>query len=84
MSCSSDLSDRRVMVLGDDSRSTLAVIRSLGRAGITVDLRTSDAQTLCRYSKYVRRIISLPNVFLPTQEWVQALKNTCKNIDMTS
>ena len=62
------------MVLGDDSRSTLAVIRSLGRAGITVDLGTSDAQTLCRYSKYVRRIISLPNVFLPTREWVQALK----------
>jgi len=38
--------ENRVLVLGDDPRSTLAVIRSLGRAGVKVDLGTNDENNI--------------------------------------
>ena len=39
-----DQSDRRVLVLVDDVRSFLSVVRSLGRMGLTADVITSTVQ----------------------------------------
>ena len=50
-----------VLVLGHDSRSTLSVIRSLGRAGFRVDLGTFSQLTPCRFSKYVNETYLLPD-----------------------
>jgi len=69
--------ENRVLVLGDDPRSTLAVIRSLGRAGVRVDLGTNDENNILRHSRYVKRVFLLPNVYLHAQEWLQVLRRLC-------
>ena len=43
-----------VLVLGADSRSGLTVVRSLGRAGIAVDMAWPEAGSLALRSRYVR------------------------------
>jgi protein-tyrosine-phosphatase/predicted ATP-grasp superfamily ATP-dependent carboligase len=51
----------RALVLGHEMRSTLAVVRSLGRSGINVTLGTDRSQrALCKYSKYVRETVYFP------------------------
>ncbi|MDB5224837.1 MAG: wzb, partial [Candidatus Adlerbacteria bacterium] len=64
---------KRVLVVGESSRSTLAVIRSLGRAGIEVDLATSDPHAPVVASRYVRNTIVLPRVSAGIPQWVAAL-----------
>jgi len=49
-----------VLVLGCDSRSGLTVVRSLGRAGLAVDIGWPDKGSLAGNSRYVRTVIDLP------------------------
>lgn len=46
-----------VLVLGDNPSSSLAVVRSLGRSGLTVVLGTQDAQSIARLSRFVSEVI---------------------------
>ena len=63
------------LVLGHDSRSALAVIRSLGESGIKVDLGTFSKSTLCKYSRYAKRIHLLPNPFENAAKMVSCLSH---------
>lgn len=51
----------RVLVLGDGSRATLSIIRSLARKGIAVDLATGNPTTPAAASRYVSRLFTLPS-----------------------
>ncbi|GAB4334069.1 MAG: hypothetical protein Kow0037_12540 [Calditrichia bacterium] len=62
-----------VLVLGVDDRAALAVIRSLGRRGIPVHQGTDTPSSICRYSKYVEKVISLPSVSTEPEKWVEAV-----------
>ncbi|MFW9843769.1 MAG: ATP-grasp domain-containing protein [Candidatus Thorarchaeota archaeon] len=64
----------RALVLGNDSRSTLAVVRSLGRSGITVDIGSSERKTPSRYSRYVNVTYLLPDPMNSIERWTKALK----------
>lgn len=64
----------RALVLGNDSRSTLAIVRSLGRSGITVDLGSSAWNTPARYSRYTNRTYLLPGPMSSIEGWIEALK----------
>lgn len=63
---------KRVLVLGHDERSTLTVVRSLGRAGIEVHLAWCTPQDIPATSRYVYRHhdIALPAV---SAEWKSQL-----------
>ncbi len=49
-----------VLVLGCDSRSGLTVVRSLGRAGLAVDIGWPEAASLAGNSRYVRAFRDIP------------------------
>jgi len=51
---------RKVLVLGEDARALLGVIRSLGRAGIEVHLSCPRLDSLARHSRFVSQLHELP------------------------
>ena len=51
----------RVLVVGDDSRSALSVVRSLGRQGIEVAVAVQHGGSVVTRSRYVRRVFPLPS-----------------------
>lgn len=65
----------RVLVLGDDNRSCLAVVRSLGRQGLEIWLGTEIADSIVSHSRYVARTISLPSTRLHVEEWLTELQS---------
>ncbi len=69
-----DLSKYRVLVLGSESTNTLTVLRSLGRAGIQVDLGYENPNTICRYSRYANNLFPFPDPRVDAQAWLNALR----------
>jgi len=64
---------KSVLVLRCDDRSGLAVIRSLGRAGIEVDVGWPVKQCALR-SRYVRNVLDLPEPKNQAGDWLETLK----------
>lgn len=62
----------RVLVIGDDMRSTLAVVRSLGRAGKAVHLAPFNWHSPATRSRYVAHVHKLPRNTYPA-EWAKAV-----------
>ena len=63
---------KSVLVVGCDDRSGLTVIRSLGRAGIAVDIAW-PSHRLATKSRYVRKILDLPAPNNGSGAWLDAL-----------
>ena len=68
------MAPRSVLVLDCDERSGLTVTRSLGRAGITVDIGWPTQRSAIK-SRYVRNIVDLPNPNDASEAWLDALKS---------
>ena len=64
---------RRALVLGDDTRSFLAVVRSLGRAGWEVHAAPWDFASPALASRYLTGVHRLPPYSLGAEPWVKAL-----------
>jgi protein-tyrosine-phosphatase/predicted ATP-grasp superfamily ATP-dependent carboligase len=64
---------RRALVLGDDTRSFLAVVRSLGRAGWEVHAAPWDFSSPALTSRYLSGVHRLPAYSLGAEKWVAAL-----------
>ncbi len=60
----------RVLVLGSDTRSFLAVIRSLGRAGLVIHVAWCPLQSVSLSSKYVSMIHDLPYYRTDDDGWI--------------
>ena len=63
---------RRALILGCDERAGLAVIRSLGRAGIEVDVAWPESPSATA-SRYVRTVFDLPDPKEPASRWLERL-----------
>jgi protein-tyrosine-phosphatase/predicted ATP-grasp superfamily ATP-dependent carboligase/CelD/BcsL family acetyltransferase involved in cellulose biosynthesis len=63
----------KVLVLGDDTRSFLATVRSLGRKGLEVHVVPNDMQSAALRSRYIAQIHSLPPYIGDGGEWVRAV-----------
>jgi protein-tyrosine-phosphatase/predicted ATP-grasp superfamily ATP-dependent carboligase len=61
------------LVLGSDTRSFLTVVRSLGRAGLTVHVAWCDPEGIAARSRYVSRIHDLPEYAVDAPDWKAAL-----------
>lgn len=70
--------DRKVLVLGSDERSFLAVVRSLGRAGLAVHVGWCPEDSLARASRYVRAVHDLPPYRPDDDAWKRALVALCR------
>jgi protein-tyrosine-phosphatase/predicted ATP-grasp superfamily ATP-dependent carboligase len=64
---------RRVLVLGREDRSVLAVVRSLGRYGIDVHLAWCPQHALARHSRYVSAVHNVPP-YAADGRWLAALE----------
>ena len=73
-----------VLVLGDDIRIFLAVVRALGRAGKNVHAVCFDDRSPALKSKYVSKVHMLPNYSVDSNAWLQSLLHILQqnNIDL--
>ena len=63
----------KVLVIGDDTRSFLATVRSLGRQGVTVHAAPSNFRSPALRSRYIATIHDLPPWMGAGAEWLGAL-----------
>jgi protein-tyrosine-phosphatase/predicted ATP-grasp superfamily ATP-dependent carboligase len=63
----------KVLVLGDDTRSFLATVRSLGRRGITVHAAPANFRSPALRSRYIAAIHELPPWMGDDGEWLSAV-----------
>ena len=68
---------RRVLLIGDDTRSFLATLRSLGRQGIEVHVAPYDLGAPALRSKYVSHVHRLPYYLDGGERWLAALEAAC-------
>jgi len=68
------VSDGKVLVLGDDTRSFLAVVRSLGRRGIAVHAAPANFRSAALRSRFVAKIHDLPPWIGDGSEWLAAIE----------
>jgi protein-tyrosine-phosphatase/predicted ATP-grasp superfamily ATP-dependent carboligase len=64
----------KVLVLGDDTRSFLAVVRSLGRQRCAVHAAPFDFSSPALGSRYIGAVHRLPPYSLSPAAWVEALR----------
>lgn len=65
---------KKVLILGDDNRSFLASVRSLGRLGLEVHAAPEDWSSPVLSSRYIAKKISLPPHDLSPEAWLDALE----------
>lgn len=68
-----------VLVLDADMTPALAVMRSLARYGLTVDVASHVDKHLCQHSRYVGECLRHPNPLLDSEafrDWVESLLKT--------
>ena len=65
---------RKVLVIGDDTRSFLATVRSLGRRGVEVHAAPFDLRSPALRSRYIRAIHRLPYYLDGGDAWVVAMR----------
>lgn len=68
----------KVLVLGDDDRSFLATVRSLGRRGLAVHVGGCPPDAVARRSRYVRAAHAIPAYTAGAAAWVDALRRLCE------
>ena len=64
----------KALVIGDDTRSFLATVRSLGRKGIEVHAAPFNLRAPALSSKYIRRVHLLPYYLDGGADWLAALQ----------
>ena len=70
-----------VLVIGDDIRSFLAIVRSLGRKGVNVHVAPFDLSSPALLSKFINNIVSLPRYDFSPETWVAALSDLLKQYE---
>jgi hypothetical protein len=65
---------RKVLVIGDDTRSFLVIVRSLGRRGITVHAAPTNFRSPALRSRYISAIHYLPPWTGDDAGWLSAIE----------
>jgi len=65
----------KVLVLGDDTRSFLATVRSLARSGIEVHAAPFDFRSAALKSRYIAKVHWLPYYIHDGEEWCEAIRD---------
>jgi protein-tyrosine-phosphatase/predicted ATP-grasp superfamily ATP-dependent carboligase len=65
----------KALVLGDDTRSFIATVRSLGRRGMEVHAAPGDFTSPALRSRYISRLHAIPPWILDGKEWLDAMQD---------
>ena len=68
-----------VLVFGDDTRSFLSIVRSLGKRGINVDVCPFDWNSAGMRSRYIRNRIQLAPYDLEPERWLGTLQSVLQS-----
>lgn len=68
------VSDGKVLVLGDDTRSFLAVARSLGRRGVVVHAAPANFRSVALRSRFIAAIHDLPPWMGDGADWLASIE----------
>lgn len=68
-----NVTEGKVLVLGDDTRSFLAIVRSLGRKGIEVHCAPANFRSPALKSRYIKAIHSIPPWMPDHDDWLNAM-----------
>src|SRR5205085_11121946 len=71
--------EEKVLVLGDDTRSFLTIVRSLGRRGIKVDAAPANFRSPALRSRYISKIQDLPPWLGDGAEWLAAISGLLRS-----
>jgi len=63
----------KILIIGDDERSFLSVLRSLGRKGHVVDVIMHRRNSISSACKYIRHHHTLPHVALSPKKWLETV-----------
>ena len=63
-----------ILVLDGEQYSSLSIVRSLGRKGLTVTVAAADSNAICRHSKYTTNFITYPNPLIDVDGFCDAIK----------
>ena len=72
----------KVLVIGDDTRSFLSTVRSLGRQGIEVHAAPFDFRSPALASRYIRATHFLPYYLDGGLEWLDAMRRLLAACDL--
>src|SRR3954470_5483629 len=64
----------KILVLGDDTRSFLAIVRSLGRQGIEVHVAPNNFRSPALRSRYIAAVHEIPPWMEDGAEWLSAIQ----------
>ena len=64
----------KVLIIGDDTRSFLACVRSLGRRGVEVHVAPYSLDAPALQSRYIRKVHLLPYYVDDGVKWLQAMQ----------
>src|SRR5450756_568673 len=64
----------KVLVIGDDTRSFLAIVRSLGRRGVEVHAAPTSYTSPALTSRYITRLHYLPHWMGDGHAWLEAVE----------
>ena len=67
------MTEGKVLVLGDDTRSFLAIVRSLGRKGIEVHCAPANFRSPALKSRYIKAIHNVPPWLPDHDDWLNAM-----------
>jgi protein-tyrosine-phosphatase/predicted ATP-grasp superfamily ATP-dependent carboligase len=65
---------QKVLVIGDDTRSFLGIVRSLGRKGIELHVAPFNFRSPALRSRYISQICELPFYMGDGTEWLDAIR----------
>ena len=69
---------QRVLVLGDDTRSFLTIVRALGRRELAVHVAPADFRSPALRSRYIEAVVQLPAPVNDGAEWTRALEKVLR------
>lgn len=69
----------KVLVLGDDTRSFLAIVRSLGRQGLVVHAAPANFTSAALRSRYIEQVHALPAPSGCGAAWISSLEELVRN-----
>jgi protein-tyrosine-phosphatase/predicted ATP-grasp superfamily ATP-dependent carboligase len=69
---------KKVLILGEDTRSFLSVIRSFGRKGFEVHVGWCPKASLALYSRYISKIHEIPAYSIVDNSWLDFFVNLIK------
>lgn len=75
--------NHHILILDGDQLSSLAIVRSLGRKGLTISVAAADNKAICRYSKYTNHFFTYPNPLVDVDGFCQTISEQLSKEEYT-